>query len=63
MSSKRRPDPARERVVVYNTSPSPVMVTTTGAMCPGSSTTIVDPADPRAAELIAAGELVVKENA
>ncbi|MCG7424609.1 hypothetical protein [Kocuria rhizophila] len=63
MSSKRRPTPGPTRVVVYNTSPSPVMVATSGAMCPGSSTTTVNPEDPRTAWLIAAGELVVKENA
>lgn len=55
---------ARPRLVaVHNTTPDPTMVDLAGHMVPGNTTTRVDPEDPRAAELIAAGVLIVKESA
>lgn len=61
MSRKRRTRP--NLVVVHNTTPGPVMVDNQGHMVPGNTGTRVNPEDPRAAELIAAGVLVVKETA
>lgn len=61
MANKRRTEPRESVAEVYNTSPFPVMVDSKGTMCAGSTTTIVDPDDPRAAELIASGDLIIKE--